>query len=530
MTRPLIPILVGFIGGILLQYTLRTSQSGALTYSLPGLILLYSLLFSLAYLTYRRQYIRLTTLLLAILAIIIGMTRYAASNYVPIDHISHLVKNELVTIEGFLYQPLEYLGQKRYVYIHTTWVEKNSQRYRTTGKIRITLTQASRTLSRPKRLSYGDTIRARLHLSQPENFGDFDYREYLRRRGIYLLGNLYQERNLLRLPHRQGTPILRWIYGLQVHILQFLNTYAQQQQVTGHDSSSEHTQQAIQVIKAMTLGKSRGVDPAVREMFRNAGMYHFLVISGIHIAILTWGFHKVLNLFAIPLRYRSAFLSLALLIYAGVTGFHFPVLRAVIMASTFYFSITCNRISDPFYSLLFSVGLILFLLPNSLFEISFQMTVAATASILLFFRFFQRQHWLERINRFPWLLRLPIMTVLATTGAMIGVSPLTLYYFGQFYPISFISNPLALPFVSLLLPASLVVNFSSLLFDSWNLLRPLLSVNVFLARCLLSLSAIFPVFEVKFPPPSLLVIIIYYASMYCLLNVSWDRMRALRKD
>ena len=164
MIRPLIPILVSFIGGILLQYTLRTSQSEALTYSLPGLILFYSLLFSLTYLSYRRHYIRLTTLLLAILAIITGMTRYAVSNYVPIHHISHLVKNELVTIEGFLYQPLEYPGQKRYVYIQTTWVEKKSQRYRTTGKIRITLTKAAGPLSSLKLFPHGDTIRARFRV------------------------------------------------------------------------------------------------------------------------------------------------------------------------------------------------------------------------------------------------------------------------------------------------------------------------------------------------------------------------------
>jgi competence protein ComEC len=271
------------------------------------------------------------------------------------------------------------------------------------------------------------------------------------------------------------------------------------------------------VIKAMALGSNRQLSAEVKEKFRRSGMYHFLVISGVHIGILVWVLHQILHILHIPLRYRSFFLAVILLLYAGLTGLHFPVLRAVIMALVLYFSITCNRISDPLYGLAFSVCIILFIFPTALFEVSFQLTVAATTSILFLYRFLQHFPWWERCSQLPYLIRLPLMTLLMTTGAMIGISPLLIFYFQQLYPYSLISNLIALPVISLLLPFSLFSSTLSL-FLPWNLIYPLLSINVLLAKWLLFLARLFPEFDIILPQPTPLMLVIYYVSVYCGLN------------
>jgi competence protein ComEC len=246
-------------------------------------------------------------------------------------------------------------------------------------------------------------------------------------------------------------------------------------------------------------------------------MYHFLVVSGVHIGILVWMLHQLLHILHIPLRYRSFFLAAILLLYAGLTGFHFPVLRATIMALILYFSITCNRIPDPLYGLAFSVGIILFIFPTALFEVSFQLTVAATTSILFLYRFLRHFPWWERCSHFPYLIRLPLMTLLMATGAMIGISPLLVFYFRQLYPYSLVSNLLALPVISLLLPFSLFSSTLSL-FLPWNLISPLLSINVLLAKWFLFLTRLFPEFDIVLPQPTPLMLVIYYVSVYCGLN------------
>jgi competence protein ComEC len=234
----------------------------------------------------------------------------------------------------------------------------------------------------------------------------------------------------------------------------------------------------------------------------------------VHIGIIAWIFHLLLNLFSVPLPYRSGVLAIVLFFFAGLTGFHFPVLRAVIMGLVFYFSITCNRIPDSLYSLAFAVALILLLFPSALFEVSLQLTVAATACILLFFRCLRQQAWFERIRQFPVIFRLPVLSLMATTGAMIGVSPLIMYYFGTLSLYSFVSNVVAFPLVSLLLPSSLFVNFLALVVRPWELLFPLLTGNIFLAKGLILLAAVFPETNLAIPRPPLLLLIFYYLGIY----------------
>ncbi|PIE32132.1 hypothetical protein CSA56_16105 [candidate division KSB3 bacterium] len=513
MIRPLHPLLSAFIGGILLaSWGNAQASSTFILISIPILVLVYGVGLGSAYLCYRAHYALLTTCLLVFLGFASGMIRYAVSNHVPLHHISYLVDNEVVTIEGWLYRSPEFVGTRRYLYVKTTSVEKRNTRYHTTGKIRITLTKAQSSPKSIKQLVYGSSIRARLHLSLPKNLGNFNYREYLRRQGIYLIGKLYHERNILKRSPQQGHLVLSVLYALRARILTYLDSF-----VHRHGPEYEAVEQPIQIIKAMTMGSRQGLSQETRDLFRNAGMYHFLVISGVHIAILAWAFHKGLMILRIPVQYRSILLSGLLFAYAGLTGFHFPVLRAVLMASVFYLSMTCNRIADPLYSLSGTVAILLFIFPNSLFEVSFQLTAAATLYLLLFFRFLNRQRWFGRVRSVPWFLKTMAMSLMATTGAMIGVSPLLLYYFGRLYPASFFSNLVALPVISLLLPSSLLVNFLSLFMPGLTVLDLLLSVNVFLTRVLTGICSFFSNDGIALPTPSRFVMIVYYLALYALL-------------
>lgn len=510
MIYPLIPILAGFISGVLLQHLCSHTWQAFPVYAPALLLLLYSLAGIAGYGAYRLKLTRLTTVLLVWLALLTGMSRYAISRYLPEDHISRFVDDEVVTIEGVLDTPVRQIGKRRYLELRVNWLEKNAFRYRTTGKIRITILELSSANAAPKSFLYGDVIRARLRLRPPRNFNDeFDYREYLRRRGIYLLGVLRYDRYLIKLPLRKGNPVLRWIFHCQMQIHTFLDTFSGVTDVSGR--------QALQIIKAMTLGASHQLSPDVKTQFLQAGVYHFLVVSGIHISILAWVFHQIANLFTIPFRYRSPFLAGLLLFYAGLTGFQFPVLRAMIMAIVFYAAISCSRFSEPLYSLAFAIGGLLFVFPSALFEISFQLTVAATASILLFFRFLHRQPYMEYFFRLPTILRFPLSICLTTFGALLGVAPLLLYYFGSFSPYSFLSNPLAFPLVSVILPGSLATNFLALVLrGDW--LTPLLTLNIFFAKILLEVSSWFPAVGVHFPQPNRLALIVYYIILGSVLG------------
>lgn len=523
MKRPLLPVLFCFISGILVEHYWSLVKRIDEYFFQSGdhfvLAVFYGVLVCVWYGFYRFGYSRLSTFFLLFIAVTVGMTRYAITLHNPIHHISNFVKDERATIEGIVYKPTESVvgffqntfSKRRYLYVETTWLEQKGRRYRVCGKVRITLGDVSVPHSKPKTFSYGDIIRTRLQLAVPKNYddnGSFNYQEFLRRQGIYLVGYLKQDRYIIKLPEQRGNLLLAWIYALRNQIICFFDTSSS----TSGQSLIGQISEEIQVIKAMTLGTSRELSPSVKEKFRRSGMYHFLVVSGIHIGILVLVAHQFLHVFHIPLRYRSIFLTIALLTYTGLTGFHFPVLRATIMALTLYLSITCNRIPDPLYSLVFSVAIILLLFPCALFEVSFQLTVAATTSILILYRFLMKFPWWERFSQVPYLIRLPAITGAMTAGAMIGISPLMLYYFQRLYPFSLVSNVIALPVVSLLLPLSLLSGVLSLLLP-WSIVSPLLSLDVFLTKGLLFLARLFPETGIL-PRPPLFVVVIYYIVIF----------------
>jgi len=494
------------------------------TMSVPlSLIGIYFLLICGWYLCYRLKVALIATVLLLTLATCVGIIRYAVHKHVPPQHISRLLKDELATIEGILYKPPERLAtrsqfdfsSRAYLFVETRWLEQGTFRYETRGKVRITLKIPYLPGIEPKRLAYGDVIRTRLRLRPPQNFSEFDYQEYLRRQGIYLLGELQNDRQLIKLADKQGHPVLAWIYALREAIIGNLENYAA--------SQDEGSAQAIEVIQAMALGASREISPAVKDWFRNAGMYHLLVVSGIHIGILVWVLHSVLQFCQVPLQYRSLLLSVALGFYAILTGMYFPVLRAVIGALTVYYAITWNRTAEPLYSLAFSGGVLLFVFPSALFDLSFQLTFVATGFILLFYNFLKHFTWWPYIVKLPYLIQSVVMTVIMTVGATIGVTPLLLYYFRQFYPYTLLSNLLALPVVSLFLPCSLASSFLSLVVPA-PLVAPLVWLTVWLAKGLLAIAALFPAAPTLLPRPTPVMVAIYYLTAFVVLQFPWRTM------
>ena len=510
MTRPLLPVLIAFLLGVWIE----SLRAAPLFPNAAALVLTsYGVLLTLALAAHIADSARAATLALIAAAFMIGVTRYAITDALPRHHISRLFRGGIATIEGYLCKPPEAFGKRKMLYIETAAIETAGQRYETTGRIRITLTEGTPPGFPEKPLEYGDVIRARLLLKTPQNRDEaFDYQAFLQRRGIYFLGALQSDRNVLKLPEKRGNALLRWLYGLQTMMRDALDRHAPYEPVFPPPLDSPR--RAVQVIQAMTLGTGYVLTDDIRQTFRNSGMYHILVISGIHIVILAWGGHLALTWAGQTFRFRGAIISGLLLAYAGVTGFQYPVLRSVISAIVFYASILCNRAADSLYSLCFTIGLIVFIFPNALFEVSFLLTVAATAFILLVFRWIAAQTWRERLQASSRITREAANSMITTVGAMLGVSPLMIYYFGQPSLFSLISTPLSLPLVTVLLPLSLFVCFAALLPQAvWPVIQPFFAADIFLAQLLIKFSALFPAVNFTVPRPSPFLLVGYYALM-----------------
>ncbi len=128
------------------------------------------------------------------------------------------------------------------------------------------------------------------------------------------------------------------------------------------------------------FGEPREVlDPSVRGDFLRTGLIHFLVISGLHVGVIS-----LILSFLLPRPYGYFLAIVGVCTYLlFIVPSEPPVLRAGFMFLLLILSRLVHRKVNPLNTLLFSASLILFLYPHNLFSFSFWLSFLATLFILL---------------------------------------------------------------------------------------------------------------------------------------------------
>ncbi len=157
-------------------------------------------------------------------------------------------------------------------------------------------------------------------------------------------------------------------------------------------SAGDDRKEAAALLAAVLIGCRDRLGTRVKNLFLDFGVYHLFAISGLHLSIVA-GLLLWLGQWLVPIWLRrrlptgplpvAVFLTLASLpFYLFLTGFHLPVVRAGIMAAIFLLALLKGRLQDPFSTLMLAAIVILWLWPESLFGLSFQLSFTAVATIL----------------------------------------------------------------------------------------------------------------------------------------------------
>ena len=292
----------------------------------------------------------------------------------------------------------------------------------------------------------GDTLIAQTRIRRGGMIGTFDYGTYLRRQGI--IGTAYVRRFTLQ-PASTPPSI-----SLQKRLYQRLAA-----------AGLHEDEKAI--VGALTLGYKEDLDPEIKYRFQASGAAHVLAVSGLHTGIL---YGLLIFLFTLGGRIRPMYenrlgrCTLSLLIiavmggYAWLTGLTPSVVRAVLMVSLVEFGRMMYRNSLSLNTIAAAAVLILLARPLDLWSVSFQLSFAATAAIVLFTRkaehFFHSREWdhcwYGRI--ISWLLG----TVIISLAAQLGTMPITMYTYGQFSSYFLLTNLIVLPLATVLVPLGLL--------------------------------------------------------------------------
>jgi competence protein ComEC len=245
------------------------------------------------------------------------------------------------------------------------------------------------------------TIKGRLYEPQTaKNPGAFDFKAYLAPKGVFagLSGELIAV-----------SPESNWgWWKLRKRIIRI-----------HHQGLSEPLGS---LVSSMVMGR-RAIDLPfeIQDLFIQAGLAHILAASGFHVSLLLGGVLALTR--TLEDKYRLAIGVIILLAYMGLTGLQPSILRAVLMGIAVLFAMTIESKVKPLGALLLVATLLLLFNPLWIWNLSFQLSFAATLGLVISIPAIrQRLDWLPPT----------IATVIAIpVAATIWTLPLVSYYFSS---------------------------------------------------------------------------------------------------
>ncbi|MBI2722860.1 MAG: ComEC family competence protein [Bacteroidetes bacterium] len=283
-----------------------------------------------------------------------------------------------------------------------------------------------------------------LEIESPKNPYEFDYKSYMAHRQVYYT-TFIDSGAFAITPHAAPLSSL-WLIGLKIkkHLLWNLK-------------NSELDKNAYGICAALLTGYDDDIDTSVMEAFSHSGTLHVLSVSGLHTGLIYLVLSFLFDLIDRKKKYKIikfVFITGCLWLFALVTGFSAPVLRAVIMfnllgfGKIFFRSDYRNQINI----LLVSAFMLLCYNPFLIYNIGFLLSYFALFGILFFQPIFAKL-WQPhtKITLLIW------QSVTASFAATLSTLPFTLFYFKQFPLWFFICNLIVVPATFVILLMAILV-------------------------------------------------------------------------
>jgi len=221
-------------------------------------------------------------------------------------------------------------------------------------------------------LQYGQRVELPAKIRLPRNFqnpGAFDYAGYLAGQHIYWTGSVSSLADIKAGGTPCGSRFLAGLYSVRTWALE---------RITRLYPGDQHTSALLQ---ATLIGETSGVERRWTSDFRATGTYHALVISGLHVSVLAYTLLLLLRVLRVRRIPALGIAALICWLYAFVSGFNAPAVRAAAAFSLFLAANYCFR-KTRILNILGIIGIAYLLFdPDQLFDPAFQLSFLSAAAI-----------------------------------------------------------------------------------------------------------------------------------------------------
>ena len=138
------------------------------------------------------------------------------------------------------------------------------------------------------------------------------------------------------------------------------------------------------VVAAVILGNKEFLDGRVAEIFRQGGIFHLLIISGLHMTFIAGVILFVVTLFTDSRWIHFALVTPMVWTYAELVGWERPITRACLMFTLFLLGRCFFRASESFNLVMATALISLAIQPRDIFTPSFQLTFLSVIAVTSF--------------------------------------------------------------------------------------------------------------------------------------------------
>ena len=292
-------------------------------------------------------------------------------------------------------------------------------------------------------IAIGDDLVFHARLDAPQNkdgFQTFDYARYLYHDGIS--GTAFVPADAWQKTEKREN--ISWKQQALLFREQLLDKYRQ----WGVEAEQ------LPVLSALTLGYKGDVDKETLKAYSVAGISHVLALSGMHIGIIWLLLSGLLK----PLERKHwkwlkwLLTTLTLWAFAFVVGLEASVVRAVVMCMLMELGSLSGTRPLSMNTLIMAAFFMLLYQPFYLFDVGFQLSFVAVASILIFYPLIYGCLSVKhRLARWIW------GTLSVSMAAQLGTAPLVMYYFSNFSVYFLIANCLVAVCVPLIIYGAILM-------------------------------------------------------------------------
>lgn len=369
-----------------------------------------------------------------------------------------------VTVEGVVDSRPEWLapgGGRLYLRVVRQYRDEGATEV--TGRLLVRVEAGRAPLCTGDRILFSSKIRRPRRLGLP---GERDYPRQLAYRGVYATAFVREADDLV--PVRSGSG---WRHDLDL-LAAALGRF-----ILESSPSPEGG-----VLKALLIGDGGDVPQELKDAYASSGVNHILSISGFHIGIVFLCVYQLCFLLArgsetlaLRLNLRRALLLAALpvvVFYLFLSGAAAATVRSVVMIATAVLALYVKREVSPVNCVVLAACAILFLAPQTLFELPFQLSFLAIWGLVVLAPELAAP-FARTKGVTGWLLLLLAASTAATLATLVPVA----YYFHRVAWIGLLANLVIVPLLGY---GAVVVGFASL---------PLSFIAEYPARILLQLAA-----------------------------------------